>query len=497
MKSNDGEPIQARRGFLQEIGGRWWLYVLGVAFRLLLEVAYKGFVVPWYEGVGFTMIDNAAKYAESWLLYLGLLILLPARASKPSDFLICLTFFAYLAPLLVFFGLADQSRWALYCVLLQYGIMSLVRAGRTVRVPAVRNGPVIAIVVAAGGVIVATAWMIASGALATFNLNLDAVYEFREEAGAAINVGILSYIVVWVPAVCAPLLLMRALRDGHRALALGIVFLHVFWFGMTAHKAVLFFPALVVFLHVLFKHSRAISVIPVGMSFVVMVSLISYYVTESLFLSGMFVRRVFFTPSHLTFTYFEFFQQNPLVYWSNSFLSSFVNFPYDQSVPLVIGNYLNDPTGWANNSFFSTGYMHAGYLGIVIYGLVAGSLLKIVDSLVTATVPMWMALSIIIVPFFTLVTSADLTTGLLTHGLGLAVFMLYLMKAPGVVPRNDKGSPSRSGRTVPSGGAGAGRTDSGRANSADSAEGEISSLATNVATPSEGPTASRSGDSHA
>jgi hypothetical protein len=428
--------VHTQHAILQQVEGRAWLYGLGVVFRVVLELSYQDFVVPWYEGVGFTMVDNAEKYTESWVLYVGLLLLLPARTRRPSDFLICLTFFAYLAPLLVFYGFADQSRWALYCVLAQYAILSLVRGGRPIRVPVVKDGPAVASGVAITGVVVATTWMIAAGGLATFNLNLDAVYEFREEAGNAINVGVLSYIVVWVPAVCGPLLLMRALRDRHRTLALGIVLLHVFWFGITSHKAVLFFPALVVFLHALFKRSRALSLVPLGMSLVVMSSLISYYATESLFLSGMLVRRVFFIPSHLTFTYFEFFEQNPFVYWSNSFLSPLVSYPYEDSVPRLIGNYLGESNAWANNSFFSTGYMHAGFLGVVMYGLVAGAVLKIVDSLVTAAVPLWMSLSIVIVPFFTLVTGADLTTALLTHGLGFAIFMLYLMKVPAEIRPN-------------------------------------------------------------
>jgi len=423
--------MRTRRPILQRIEGRAWLYGFGVAFRVVLELAYKDFVVPWYSGSGFTMVDNVEKYLESWAWYIVLLLFLPAKTRRPSDFLICLTFFVYLAPLLIFYGFTDASSWALYCVLAQYAIMSLMRLGRPIRVPVVKNGPVMALGVTIAGVVAATTWMIVSGGLASFNLNLDAVYDFREEASATLNVGLLSYLVVWVPAVCGPILLMRALRDRNHMLALGIVALHVFWFGVTSHKSVLFFPALVVFLHAVFKRSHALSLIPVGTSLVVMTSLVSYYATGSLFLSALFVRRVFFTSSHLTFTYYEFFGQNPLVYWSNSFLSSFVTYPYDENVALIIGNYLGEPNAWANNSFFSTGYMHAGILGVVIYGLAAGAMLKILDSLVSPAVPLWMSLSIVIVPFFTLVTSADLTTTLLTHGLGFAIFMLYLMKVPG------------------------------------------------------------------
>ena len=443
--------MKTRHRILRHIEGRAWLYALGVMFRFALELGYKDFVVPFYEGYGFVLAENPAKYLESWVLYVGLLLFLPARIRKPSDFLVCLTFFCYVAPLLVFYGAADKSRWALYCVLVQYALMCMVRAGRPFRMPVVRNGPVIALIVAISGVAIAATWMIASGALATFNLNLNAVYEFREDAGKAINIGVLSYIVIWAPAVFSPFLLMRALRNGQRTMALGVVLLHVFWFGMTASKAVLFFPALVIFLHTLFKYSRALSLIPAGLSLVVMGALTSYYATDSLFLSGMFVRRVFFTTSQLTFTYFEFFEQNPLVYWSNSFLSWLVTYPYDRAVPFVIGNYLGDPTGFANNSFFSTGYMQAGYAGVVIYGLVSGALLKVIDSLVSTAVPLWMSLSIVVVPWFTLVTSADLTVGLLTHGLGFAIVMLYLMKVPSEARRSGVGAVGQGGKSTPPG----------------------------------------------
>lgn len=427
------DSLQTRRRFLGGIEGRLCFFAFSVIFRVMLEFAYKDFVVPWYETTGFPLVDNQAKYIESWALYVGLLLFLPATVRKPSDFLICLAFFVYIAPLLMYYGFTDASQWALYCVLAQYTIMSLMRWGRPVPVPVVRRGPAIALWLAIVGVVVATSWMIASAGFANFNLNLEAVYEFREEAGIAINVGAMSYIVAWATTVCGPLVLMLALRDGHRTLALSIILLHVLWFGISAHKAVLFFPVLVLFLYVFFKHSRALSLMPLGLCLVVLVSLASYYATESLLLSGLFVRRVFFVPSYLTFSYFEFFEQNSFVFWSNSFLSAFVHYPYDDSVPFVIGSYLNDPTGWANNSFFSTGYMHAGLLGVVIYGLVAGAMLKVLDSLVTRTVPLWMSLSVIIVPFFTLVTSADLTTALLTHGLGFAILMLYLMKRPSEV----------------------------------------------------------------
>ncbi len=446
--------MKTKLHFLELIESRLGLYIIGVIFRLLLELSYRDFVHPIYEYAGFSMEDNPEKYIESWVLYFGMLMFLPEKTLKPSDYLIGLAFFCFMAPLLVFYGFADHSRWALYYVLIQYGIVNLVRGGRTISIPLIKNGPAIALGVTVTIIGMATVWMVASIGFSNFNLDLDAVYDYREYANINIfTTGAMGYISVWATTVCGPVVLTLALRDRRYMLALGIFFLHVFWFGITSHKSVLFHPLLVLAIYTVFRYSRAVSLVPLGLSVVVLFSLYTYYSTESLFLSGTIVRRVFFVPAHLTFTYFEYFETNPFVFWSNSFLSWFIRYPYDDWVALMIGRYLNDPYLWANNSFFSTGYMHAGFLGVLIYGLTVGILLKVVDSLTYMGVQLWMSLSVVIVPFYSLFTSSDLTTTLLTHGLGLAILVLYLLGQPsnglrteGQLPQGRQRASCRTGR---------------------------------------------------
>lgn len=414
--------------FIKLLETKYMLCGLGIFFRLALELSYIDFVSPIYEYAGFELIENNIKYVESWVLYILILLVLPARSERPSDYLMCISFFSFMAPLLVFYSFADPARWILYLVVLQYLIISAVRAGHhSIRILAPRNGPQIATSICVIVIVSATLWMLSTVGLSNFNLDLDAVYDFREQANDAIYSGVMGYVVVWATTVAGPFILMIALRDKRRILTIGVICLHILWFGISSHKSVLFYPTLVLSLYTLFKYSRAMAVIPSGMTLVVSISLIAFYVTESLFLSGMFIRRVYFVPSHLTFTYFDFFSTNSFVYWSNSFLSWLINYPYTESVALVIGNHLNDSTLWANNSFFATGYMHAGVLGVIIYGITAGLIMKILDSSMSQGTPIWMALSTVIIPFNSLFTSADLTTTLLTHGLGFGLFILYLM----------------------------------------------------------------------
>ena len=81
----------------------------------------------------------------------------------------------------------------------------------------------------------------------------------------------------------------------------------------------------------------------------------------------------------------------------------------------------------ANSSFFSTGYMNAGLLGIVIYGLVFSSILMILNKLYHSGVPLWIVVGVTMHPIHSIIKSSDMITGLITHGLGITLIILYLL----------------------------------------------------------------------
>jgi hypothetical protein len=278
------------------------------------------------------------------------------------------------------------------------------------------------------GIIVVTVWMLAVGGLRYFNLDLTLVYDFRDDVGDLIDQGFMSYLNVWVTKIFGPVLLALALWRKNYLLA-GLVFgLHIFWFGISSHKAVLFYPILIVFLWVWFRKTRALFIVPASMSLGVVISILLYFIHEEILVSSMFIRRVFFVPAKLTFDYYEFFSVNPFVYWSNSITSYFINYPYTTSPALLIGDYVGTG-GWANNSFLATGYMHAGIFGVLIYGILVGLLFRLVDSLARNGVPVWVAIATMIVPSQVLLTSADLPTALLSHGFGMSLLILFFLRS--------------------------------------------------------------------
>lgn len=407
---------------------RHWFFLFSFLYRLILELSYFKFMVPIFAYDGYVFEFDGFKYIESWLIFSSMIFISPNILYKPSDYLVNIMLFSFLTPLLVMYSFSDANREALYIVFMAVALIFFFRHGKPLHLPRVRTTLSLVYFILLVGIVVVTAWMFFSGGFKYFNLDLTLVYEYRSEVGEIINQGLMGYLNIWATKVFGPILLALTLWRKKYLLA-GFVFgLHVLWFGISSHKSVLFYPFLIIFLWGWFRKTRALSLIPLSMAFAVLFAFILYTVYEEIFIGSLFIRRTFFVPAKLTFVYYEFFSINPFVYWSNSIASAFVDYPYSVPTALLIGNHLGSD-GNANNSFLSTGYMHAGVLGMIFYGILVGLLLRLIDSLARDGAPVWVAVAVILVPSHSLLISADLPTALLTHGVGISLVMLFLLRS--------------------------------------------------------------------
>ncbi|MDA8976931.1 hypothetical protein N9F58_00185 [Akkermansiaceae bacterium] len=411
---------------LEVIERKKWFFIMACIFYALLEISYFKFINPEFEYAGFTLDVDVLKYVESKVIYIFLVMAFPNRLTKPSDYLMAYLLLSFLTPLLVFYGLNNASREVLYIVLLGVTLISFFRNGDRFQLPHFRNrqGTVIIFLVLAS--IIVSLWMVVSGGLSFFNLNFSRVYDFREDVSKLIDKGLMSYLIVWTTKVFGPFLLAFALWKKKYLYVIIVLASHVFWFGISSHKSALFNPLLVIFLWQWFRSSQALSFIAIGMSLIVLFSLIVYQSFGDLTLGSLFIRRTFFIPSFLTFTYYEFFSEYGHVYWSNSITSGFLDYPFDREPAKLIGDSLNTDAH-ANNSFLATGYMHAGILGVMFYGIVVGLIFRLIDSITGDGIPSWLALATVIVPCRSLMVSADLPTAILTHGIGVGIIILVFI----------------------------------------------------------------------
>jgi len=398
-----------------------------ILFKIILEYTYINFVNPFYVYLGFNLDISFIKYFESWLIYLLFLSFTPHILEKTSDFVINILFFSYLSPLLVFYCLSNAVREHLYIVLGGILIIYLFREGKKIKLPNIKHGHIYAYLLCILGVVSVSLWFIFSGGLSFFNLNLLRVYEFRRDVGSVINDGFMGYLNVWAYKVFGPFLLIIFLYLRMYFFTSLVFLLHLFWFGVSSHKAVIFHPFIILFIFIWFRNNRGLSIIPISFTLVVCFSYLSFIIFETNLYGSLFIRRAFFVPSFLTFTYYEFFSKEEFIFWSNSITSKFIEYPYDLNPAKLIGEYLGRDSH-ANNSFLSTGYMHAGIAGIIFYSIIFTLIMRLYDSIIYNKKFIWVSVAIIIIPIRSMINSADLPTSLLTHGVLISLMLLILYK---------------------------------------------------------------------
>lgn len=417
-------------------------YLVSLGFLLIIAIGYVLFVSQYFEYAGFEYIFSPFKTLLAFALIVLFLLFIPKRLEKPSDFYLNLIFFLVVVPISLLYCLAGREGSTFYAIAMGFGVILAVCSRLPVfAVPkpirASFSRIILVIVFATLGIYALQVFL--AGRL-WFNFSLLNVYDYRGESGELINIGILSYLGIWMAKVFIPFLVAVSVWLRRYKTTALLCLSSVLAFGISQHKSVLFYPYIVIGLILLFRNRKSLLILPLCLSSFFLLLLFCSGLANNPLLPSLFLRRVLFVPAHLTYAYYDFFSDNQFVYWSSSFLKPFISYPYGLSASKVVGQYLGTDAN-ANNHFFATGFMHAGYAGLFIYCVVVGLILKLIDSLVINKLPVVFGVAVTLVPMFAFVTSSDLPTAISTHGLGLALIFLYLLRSSSAVRRLPVSSP--------------------------------------------------------
>ncbi|ALC88207.1 hypothetical protein AM499_12100 [Bacillus sp. FJAT-22090] len=126
------------------------------------------------------------------------------------------------------------------------------------------------------------------------------------------------------------------------------------------------------------------------------------------------------------FLYYDFFSSNEKVYLSNSIFRFFIENPYPIPIPNLIGSiYYQNYDTWVNVGYLADAYMNFGFLGILLFSILLGIILKMFDTL-SHEKGIELVIVTSFIPFFGLMSGA-LLTKLLTGGILLAFVLLILL----------------------------------------------------------------------
>lgn len=392
--------------------------------KLIVDFEYRYFVFEYYEYMGFVFNFDLTIYIFGWILYFGLYFILYSKRNLFIYDFYLFIFLLWCLPNIVIYTFHNQNLYFLMLLLIPFIlIVSLTFDNSIIKIKKITKGKPIILFFS---FIILITVLVNYGITTRGNLvfDLSKVYDQRDEFGELSSVGIFGYLNSWAFKFFSTLLLAWSIYKRKIFLVFLSVLFIILLFGFSGHKSSLTALILVLFFYFLYKFKNTSLVIIVGFFVLIVGSIFLGLILNSMMPESLILRRLLIVPAHLNFTYLEYFSNNEFIYWSNSILKSFSIYPYDVHFVKVIGEYLGFPNMAANTGFIASGYVHAGIFGIMLYTFFAIILMNIINTF-SKTNEKYFVMSIIFIPLMSMYSSSDLPTSLLTHGVLIAVLILY------------------------------------------------------------------------
>lgn len=405
---------------------------LYLAFFAVISYLYLTDITPFWAYYGYKEVVDLGRLALSFAM-----LVLWAMVFKPksivSDMIILFSTFLYFIPSLVIYSLGGGSNYLLFVILMSLMVIFSVSRIKLRRMTmhAVTKKTIFTIILVC--VAISMAVQVAFGGLSTFNLNILNVYEFRSEAASNIPT-IFGYIISPTGKILIPMGFVLSAYFKNLRMAIIFSVITVLYFGISQHKSILFAPFLVYFLYLaILKYGgiRSIMIFFTAVMGLLMLNHIAYSLfsadSGASLISSFVLRRTLFAPALLDGFYIDFFSQNAKYYWSTSSITfGSINAQYDLNAPFLIGEvYFGNSSTAANSGIVASGFANAGIGGVLIYSIIFGLILSIFDSH-GRKVGYNFVFAISLVVSISIITTTDLVTSILTHGVLVLILILSI-----------------------------------------------------------------------
>lgn len=395
-----------------------------ILLKIVLDYGYyfTNRKITHYYIFDFDLVNYSLGWFFTFLIYLFLFY----KRNIKISIVFLLIFILYILPNIVYYGLSNKSLTFLLYLLIPFSfiLFSIKNLELQKKVKYLVDLKYILAISVITSLIVLFHLIWSSAG--DFVLNPLAVYSFREKYENINSIGAWAYINSWTFRIFVVFLLVYFLYIKSYLSLLNTILLVFLFFIFTGHKSIFLSIFLVLFFFFIYKTNwNRIIIIS---SFILFFFTIILYcnVTKDVLLGAIFIKRLLFVPSVLSFTYFEFFSNNELLYWSNGVLKNFYEYPYEKNFTLLIGEFLNMPRTNANIGFLPMGYAHASFFGIFIYTIIASIILNMINWFISEDTK-FIKISISFLPIYIFFTTSDLLTTFLTHGLFLSLLLVVFL----------------------------------------------------------------------
>ena len=275
--------------------------------------------------------------------------------------------------------------------------------------------------------------IIANGGLRYWNLDINAVYDFRDLAAKNLP-GIFNYLSPIFGKVVVPFLICISMILKKRLYLFVGICCSIVIFGLTAHKSPLFYPFVIMMIYYMAQFNLpklllGSLIIICAFSYIDFENVLGWNEGASGWIFGNFLsRRALMLPVLINSYFIDFFTSGNNYFWADSkFTFGLIDPPFDLSASFQISKiYFGSSEGQANTGWIGSGFGNAGLMGAMLYSVLIGYVLALFSS-ISKKVGRNFTISATFIVMFAIFTSTDFTTSLITHGLlFLIVFLLIV-----------------------------------------------------------------------
>lgn len=424
---------------------------LGALYVAAFAWTYGMLIAPFWAYSG--LVDRASPdgsllvaYALAWLPVLAM----PIRLERPSHAILWILFlFAYVPGSVMPYYVLGNGWGSLpisLTLVASLGILLTLEKIPRTRIPSPLGSrawyPLILLLAGAAAVGYIGLTLGLRFELPSFEDVYDVRSEYAEQLQDASRLS--AYALGWSTAAIGPALLALGIQRRRLLYVAAGGSIQLVGYGLTGSKvAVLSSLLLMALLYVVSRRRRRIGgPILLGLTTFMVAGIgILEWVIGAGPLSSLLIRRLIAIPGRLFALYADFFSTHPTYELSHSVLAWAAERPYGLNPDNLIAYTYDGRIYGANAGIWADGMANFGVAGVFGFSILLAGVLWVMDS-ISADRPFPLVASLLGVASFSLVNSG-LLTSVLTHGIGAAMFLVWLM------PTEEESAPLSVNSTAP------------------------------------------------
>jgi hypothetical protein len=399
------------------------IMMLYIFFRIVIDVVYINWVSPTYGYMGLILEANIMKILISYIILLVFLWFIPKSENKISHIILQLHLIIMIIPLTSIYGLADQPTMFMLMILVSFLLqILLIRYLPYLKVKKIKNAKLFNLAILFSLTFMTYIYMIRTQSINLSAFDISTIYEIRSTRDI---LPVFSYLITWQFRVINPLIIVLSyVKRKYTLLILGIG-LQILMYLMYPNKEIFLSIILILFcLFIMKKKYRFdttfIRVLSIGM--IISVMIFELFKNINFFFISV---RLINLPAIIKFWHYEHFLVHDKIYYSEGMIGKILGLDYPYSLPsgyLIKDGFL----GQANTGYLAYAYDNAGFIGMIAMSVLFVLILKLLDS-IAINENNKIILTLFVYPMITL-NDGDLLTLILTGGLFLLIFVLFLFK---------------------------------------------------------------------